>query len=129
MFPISLWNLKEFIGVGLVRTKNAVKDWYCGIQYLLQFAHPTLWIFLDSLQKDNHKELSYVSSNHKKICTCSAKVLSRSQGTIRKSHWQAYQSSCNHISFAWLIFLVELLCWTLIFISYKYEIILSILWF
>jgi hypothetical protein len=56
VFPVHLWNQHETAGQGIARTTNIVEGWHYGIQSLFMCQHPTLWIFLDGLDKDCHKQ-------------------------------------------------------------------------
>jgi FLYWCH zinc finger domain/MULE transposase domain len=52
LFPVPLWNKFEAAGEGIARTTNIVEGWHCGLQSLLMCAHPTMWVFLDGVEKD-----------------------------------------------------------------------------
>ena len=56
LFPVEKWN-KYSAGVdGIARTTNSVEGWHHGLQSLFQCHHPTLWTFLEGLQKDMLKQ-------------------------------------------------------------------------
>ena len=56
LFPIDKWN-QHAAGVdGIARRTNFVEDWHHGLQSLFQCYHPTLWTFLEGLQRDMQKQ-------------------------------------------------------------------------
>ena len=52
MYPIATWNQYAAGVDGIARTTNSVEGWHHGLQSLFQCQHPTMWTFLDGLQRD-----------------------------------------------------------------------------
>ncbi|XP_022161380.1 uncharacterized protein LOC111027331 [Myzus persicae] len=50
-FPISLWNCFRSTISGLPRTNNYVEGWHRGFNNLLSSCHPTIWKFIEAIQK------------------------------------------------------------------------------
>ncbi|XP_065315848.1 uncharacterized protein LOC135924680 [Gordionus sp. m RMFG-2023] len=55
LYNVRLWNKHNSTLEGVARTTNCVEGWHYGIQSLHQCSHPTLWKFLDGIQKDMQK--------------------------------------------------------------------------
>lgn len=53
LYPIDSWNQNDAAFDGIARTTNIVEGWHYGLQALFQCHHPTLWTFLEGLQKDS----------------------------------------------------------------------------
>jgi len=51
-FPISLWNCYTSTISGLPRTNNYVEGWHRGFNNLLSSCHPTIWKFIEAIQKE-----------------------------------------------------------------------------
>ncbi|CAK8689672.1 unnamed protein product [Clavelina lepadiformis] len=51
IFPIESWNHYE-AGAGCIARTNAVEGWHFGLQALFQCHHPTLWTFIQGIEKD-----------------------------------------------------------------------------
>jgi hypothetical protein len=53
IFPIKFWNHFEAAGEGIARTTNSVEGWHHSLQSLFMCQHPTMWTFLDGIQRDS----------------------------------------------------------------------------
>lgn len=52
IFPINLWNQFESAGEGIARTTNSVEGWHHSLQAIFMCHHPTLWTFINGIQRD-----------------------------------------------------------------------------
>jgi len=55
-FPPEVWNQFDAAGDGICRTNNICEGWHHGLQSLLQSSHPTMWRFIEGLQRDCTKQ-------------------------------------------------------------------------
>ncbi|XP_068204154.1 uncharacterized protein [Palaemon carinicauda] len=51
-FPLPLWNVFERFQMGLPRTNNAVEGWHTAFQGSLSCSHPTVWLLIEALRKE-----------------------------------------------------------------------------
>jgi len=51
-YPISLWNCFKSTISGLPRINNYVEGWHRGFNNLLSSCHPTIWKFIEAIQKE-----------------------------------------------------------------------------
>ena len=56
IFPIAMWNKHSSAADGIARTTNIVEGWHHGLQSLFMCHHPTMWVFVEGLQKDCSKQ-------------------------------------------------------------------------
>lgn len=52
IFPIDTWNQRQSAAEGIARTTNCAEGWHNSLHALFMCNHPTLWKFIDGLQKD-----------------------------------------------------------------------------
>ena len=52
MFPPSIWNVHTITLEGGSRTNNVCEGWKNGFAKLVGHSHPTIWIVIDSIRKD-----------------------------------------------------------------------------
>lgn len=52
LFPIDTWNKHQSGIDGIARTTNSVEGWHHSLQNLFQCHHPTLWSFMDGINRD-----------------------------------------------------------------------------
>lgn len=57
LFPISIWNCYFLIEKDIPRTNNAVEGWHNCFNSLLNSVHPSIWIFINALKKENNINL------------------------------------------------------------------------
>jgi hypothetical protein len=53
IFPIARWNQYESALDGIARTTNSVEGWHYSLQSLFLCQHPTMWTFLQGLERDS----------------------------------------------------------------------------
>ncbi|CAF1227763.1 unnamed protein product [Rotaria sordida] len=53
-FPIGLWNMHYRTINDLMRTNNQAEAWHRRLNFVIQCEHPSLWIFIQSLQKEEN---------------------------------------------------------------------------
>ncbi|CAF1550208.1 unnamed protein product [Rotaria sordida] len=53
-FPIDLWNMHYRTINDLMRTNNQAEAWHRRLNSVIQCEHPSLWIFIQSLQKEEN---------------------------------------------------------------------------
>lgn len=58
LFAHDLWNHNETAVEGMSRTTNISEGWHHVVQSLLQCDHPTLWRFIEGMQKENSRQLA-----------------------------------------------------------------------
>ena len=51
-FPKQSWNVRERTVMGLPRTTNKIEGWNRGLQSMFDGPHPTMWKFLEGLQRE-----------------------------------------------------------------------------
>lgn len=56
LFPIDTWNQYAAGIDGIARTTNAVEGWHHGLQGLFHCHHPTLWTFMEGINRDMSKQ-------------------------------------------------------------------------
>ncbi|XP_042148461.1 uncharacterized protein LOC121837088 [Ixodes scapularis] len=56
-FPIKLWNHHDTVLQGGSKTTNSVEAWHRSFQAHVQCSHPTLWRFLEVLQREDALQL------------------------------------------------------------------------
>lgn len=56
LFPIDLWNQHAGGMEGIARTTNSVEGWHHALQSLFMCHHPTVWTFLDGIDRDIQKQ-------------------------------------------------------------------------
>jgi hypothetical protein len=56
LFPIELWNQHAGDIEGIARTTNSVEGWHHALQSLFMCHHPTVWTFLDGIDRDIQKQ-------------------------------------------------------------------------
>lgn len=61
-FPIATWNQHSRVDGNLPRTNNLLEGWHSGIQNSLLGKNPTVWRFLDFLQKEESLQRSIIAS-------------------------------------------------------------------
>ncbi|XP_031350999.1 uncharacterized protein LOC116176531 [Photinus pyralis] len=59
LFSPEHWNHHTSITEGLARTTNSIEGWHSGLQSLFQCSHPTIWRFLNGLQKEISLQHAY----------------------------------------------------------------------
>ncbi|CAF4319160.1 unnamed protein product [Rotaria sp. Silwood2] len=67
-FPIDLWNMYFRTINGLMRTNNQAEAWHRRLKSVIQCEHPSLWIFIQSLQKEEnyiHCQIVKLNAGHK----------------------------------------------------------------
>ena len=52
MFPIAIWNMVERTEEDLPRTNNNIEGWHHRFNLNVDGKHPTLWKFIESLQRE-----------------------------------------------------------------------------
>jgi len=79
LFPIAIWNCYFLIEKDIPRKNNAVEGWHNSFNSLLNSVHPSIWIFINALKKENNinlfkveQLLSGISLPKKKKCKDSA---------------------------------------------------------
>lgn len=58
LFQTDLWNQQAGTVEGIARTNNSVEGWHHGLQAIFQCSHPTLWTFMQGVNKDIMKQIS-----------------------------------------------------------------------
>ena len=54
LFSINFWNMVVCVKTGMHPTNNHVEAWHRKLNCAFQAAHPTLWLFLDKLIKEEN---------------------------------------------------------------------------
>ena len=52
LFPLEMWNNQQSVQQGLPRTTNAVEAWHRSFSCLVSCNHPSIWLFLEKLKKE-----------------------------------------------------------------------------
>ena len=81
-FPISIWNMFDRTDEELPRTNNHIEGWHNRFNQNVGSAHPTLWKFIESLQREEsmvRAEIAQVLGGHpvtqkKKYADCAMRV-------------------------------------------------------
>ena len=69
-FPTDLWNMHFRTINELVRTNNQAEAWRRRLKSVIQCEHPSLWIFIQSLQKEEnyiHCQILQLNAGHKSL--------------------------------------------------------------
>ncbi|CAF1040298.1 unnamed protein product [Didymodactylos carnosus] len=53
-FPIELWNMHQRTINHSMRTNNSAEAWHRRLNSVIQCQHPSLWIFIESIQKEEN---------------------------------------------------------------------------
>ncbi|CAF4381539.1 unnamed protein product [Rotaria socialis] len=53
-YPVDLWNMHKRTIKNSMRTNNQVEAWHRRLNSVIQCEHPSLWIFIQSLQKEEN---------------------------------------------------------------------------
>ena len=61
-FPIGLWNQTDRVQAGMPRTNNLLEGWHNGIQSSLDGNRPTIWKFLQFLQREEQLQRTIIAS-------------------------------------------------------------------
>ncbi|CAF3132957.1 unnamed protein product [Rotaria sp. Silwood2] len=66
-YPIELWNMYQRTIDDSMRTNNLAEAWHRRFNSVVQFQHPSLWIFIQSLRKEEnyiHCQIVKVNAGH-----------------------------------------------------------------
>ena len=69
-FLIDLWNMHFRTINELMRTNNQAEAWHRRLKPVIQCEHPSLWIFIQSLQKEEnyiHCQILQLNAGHKSL--------------------------------------------------------------
>lgn len=53
-YPVELWNIRERTLSDSMRTNNQAESWHRRFNSVIDCEHPSLWIFIQSLQKEEN---------------------------------------------------------------------------
>ncbi|CAF1950851.1 unnamed protein product [Rotaria magnacalcarata] len=53
-YPVNLWNMHQRTINNSMRTNNQAEAWHRRLNSVIQCEHPSLWIFIQSLQKEEN---------------------------------------------------------------------------
>ena len=69
-FPIDLWNMHFRTINELMCTNNQAEAWHRRLKSVIQCEHPSLWIFIQTLQKEEnyiHCQILQLNAGHKSL--------------------------------------------------------------
>ena len=63
LFDTSIWNVNELVKNDFPRTNNSVEGYHNKLQNAISCAHPTIFKFLEALEKDNARNAAEVAQS------------------------------------------------------------------
>jgi hypothetical protein len=79
-YPIELWNMRERTLQNAMRTNNNAEAWHRRFNSVIDCEHPSLWIFIQSIQKEeNYIHCQLVKTNTGQSSQSSKKYLDYSK--------------------------------------------------